>query len=39
MGKSSNQKVILKLTSNAEVLILGENCKFEDNSRADWQLG
>ena len=39
MGKSTNQGVIENLTSNAEVLIDGENCEFGDNSKIDSQVG
>ena len=35
MGKRTNKGVIEKSTSNAEVLIGGENCEFGDNSRVD----
>ena len=37
MGKITNQGVIENLTSNAEVLIDGENCEFGDNSKVDSQ--
>lgn len=39
MGKSTNQGVIENLTSNAKVLIDGENCEFGDNSKIDSQVG